>query len=277
MGSSPLARGLPWVATRTSIAAGDHPRSRGVYDGNTTHPPSPAGSSPLARGLPRGSLPDTAPRGIIPARAGFTSTSQRFPGREWDHPRSRGVYGGLAGKDGDRWGSSPLARGLLVVQGGPEVVLGIIPARAGFTYDRAMREQWLRDHPRSRGVYREEAVMIKLSPGSSPLARGLPRTTMPRSTRVIGSSPLARGLPQRAPRGARAMRIIPARAGFTHPSRTRASSLADHPRSRGVYPAPKSVRGRPAGSSPLARGLRWFATIRTRALGIIPARAGFTS
>ena len=51
---------------------GDHPRSRGVYP--MLYPctrPFP-GSSPLARGLRDSERGHSAPRGIIPARAGFT-------------------------------------------------------------------------------------------------------------------------------------------------------------------------------------------------------------
>ena len=50
-------------------------------------------------------------------------------------------------------GSSPLARGLLVPLEVASLMLGIIPARAGFTcavHNEAERP-W--DHPRSRGVY----------------------------------------------------------------------------------------------------------------------------
>ena len=58
--------------------------------------------------------------------------------------------------------------------------------------------------------------------------------------------------------------------------RGRPSRNPDHPRSRGVYPAGGSSRGRAGGSSPLARGLP-AREILARAEGrIIPARAGFT-
>ena len=93
VGSSPLARGLPPHALALMMAhriiparAGftflsdtglaemtDHPRSRGVY----VFPPVPVldceGSSPLARGLPYHVDVLGVGRGIIPARAGFTS------------------------------------------------------------------------------------------------------------------------------------------------------------------------------------------------------------
>ena len=52
----------------------------------------------------------------------------------------------------------------------------------------------LKDHPRSRGVYILAPVSVMW---------------------VVGSSPLARGLPCMRARERRALRIIPARAGFT--------------------------------------------------------------
>ena len=92
VGSSPLARGLHFVAAEPEIDYGiiparagftaglhrrrghppDHPRSRGVYSVTVSKMGLTVGSSPLARGL----------------RGGRTST--RHAG--WDHPRSRGVY-----------------------------------------------------------------------------------------------------------------------------------------------------------------------------------------
>ena len=221
------------------------------------------------------------------------------PWRGWsgDHPRSRGVYPGgrrhrLAG-----CGSSPLARGLPGASGGGGPGHRIIPARAGFTGGTTPPPTVQKDHPRSRGVYRQPPGSRRASPGSSPLARGLHKggdarpvgariiparagftipSTSPRSVRwdhprsrgvylprwacealAEGSSPLARGLP--GPLGSRS-------------SRTR-----DHPRSRGVYR--RKVRdGRiPAGSSPLARGLPRAGAPRRGWTGIIPARAGFTT
>ena len=152
-GSSPLARGLraaPWrlppagriIPARAGFTSGggslggcraDHPRSRGVYGGNTTHPPRPAGSSPLARGLlENGCLQSTAP-GIIPARAGFTLRVDHSHDAGQDHPRSRGVYIDGLGERLHVGGSSPLARGLLGAYWVGLCEGGIIPARAGFT------------------------------------------------------------------------------------------------------------------------------------------------
>ena len=53
--------------------------------------------------------------------------------------------------------------------------------------------------------------------------------------RIAGSSPLARGLPPYDGAGAFDVRIIPARAGFTHGDVLALRAPWDHPRSRGVY------------------------------------------
>ena len=112
-----------------------------------------------------------------------------------------------------------------------------------------------RDHPRSRGVYYHEIAHETADQGSSPLARGLRTPTRPPSART---------------------RIIPARAGFTHPYSRNIALLEDHPRSRGVYVRESSGSMLIGGSSPLARGLRADAYSQRARRGIIPARAGFT-
>ena len=91
-----------------------------------------------------------------------------------------------------------------------------------------------------------------------------------------GSSPLARGLPERGPGHRRRRGIIPARAGFTGRSCRCGRRGSDHPRSRGVYAVLEAGCARGAGSSPLARGLRFRSPRRGGATRIIPARAGFT-
>ena len=193
---------------------------------------------------------------------------------------------------------------------------GIIPARAGFTHRGCRRRQGGRDHPRSRGVYRNPLAEPVLRGGSSPLARGLLCSAShfglargiiparagftvrvhgrglsggdhPRSRGVykthdaqhrkrLGSSPLARGLPARDRVRAPGAGIIPARAGFTQSHGRTADLRPDHPRSRGVYRLWNLTTRGRTGSSPLARGLRARAGIGPRSVGIIPARAGFT-
>ena len=283
--------------------SGDHPRSRGVYATRRQASPSRRGSSPLARGLRDRGVVLLGDDGIIPARAGFTSSSWSTRPRPWDHPRSRGVYRPRTGTGPRGPGSSPLARGLrrrlslLRLAAGSSPLArglrrsggrwparaGIIPARAGFTPLPFTRPYTLSDHPRSRGVY-----LLLTHPH-------------PRST---GSSPLARGLPAVGADAGDLVRIIPARAGFTahapaspnpgtdHPRSRgvydglvpagpvradRRPSQWDHPRSRGVYPRLDPGPPSRLGSSPLARGLQWYGWSITNQQGIIPARAGFTA
>ena len=315
-GSSPLARGLPQqgalaqpaqriIPARAGFTSSrrvsrfvlwDHPRSRGVYRRWRRGQGGGPGSSPLARGLHDVEACGRPGGGIIPARAGFTSSSPT-PTR----PPS---------------GSSPLARGLLTAAPPREPVRGIIPARAGFTTHRSASDPHPRDHPRSRGVYSRLCVLHRRRDGSSPLARGLPVSAAgpapwsriiparagfthresdlrrdqpdhPRSRGVyrflavtdvegLGSSPLARGLRSATQRPAARRRIIPARAGFTASATWWWRSRTDHPRSRGVYGGGRVWRRRGWGSSPLARGLPGFHHTIGPDPGIIPARAGFT-
>ena len=193
--------------------------------------------------------------GIIPARAGFTVAVTPPHGPCGDHPRSRGVYSDSPRTPATLSGSSPLARGLLRLSGDDAGDVGIIPARAGFTFWPCASTCPAADHPRSRGVY----------PSST--ASGASRT---------GSSPLARGLRASRLRGLIVGRIIPARAGFTGPHGRSCRRRGDHPRSRGVYLDKRLTSSCTEGSSPLARGLLPAPAPPTGRPGIIPARAGFT-
>ena len=112
VGSSPLARGLRVSFSSSCVCAGiiparagftaqveevlavrtDHPRSRGVYFGDYDDVHIAGGSSPLARGLLPGLPGLHIALGIIPARAGFTAFTAKFPEIVTDHPRSLGVY-----------------------------------------------------------------------------------------------------------------------------------------------------------------------------------------
>ena len=149
-GSSPLARGLQPVGLRYSR---DHPRSRGVYYEKLVPDSRYCGSSPLARGLHCVDQCLEIHCGIIPARAGFTPAGSWPRVRAPDHPRSRGVYFRFLASRCFFRGSSPLARGLRRRRDHLGHLLGIIPARAGFTLRSRSHPGPRTDHPRSRGVY----------------------------------------------------------------------------------------------------------------------------
>ena len=173
-------------------------------------------------------------------------------------------------------GSSPLARGLQAGLLAEPRSQGIIPARAGFTPVLRWRASRRRDHPRSRGVYPRVAWGGGRGRGSSPLARGL-RVPDPRGDRARRIIPARAGFTGYSPQRSDNPGIIPARAGFTPRGRDPRRPRPDHPRSRGVYRRRARRRGNPGGSSPLARGLLDHEDIWHWGEGIIPARAGFTS
>ena len=255
-GIIPARAGFTAAHAASSRCGGDHPRSRGVYSPTALIADRIPGSSPLARGLLRWRPEAQNERRIIPARAGFTANNKTINLAPGDHPRSRGVYLFRSGTGTCGSGSSPLARGLHIPAQVIPLIIGIIPARAGFTRRCLRRGGAPWDHPRSRGVYNLSAEMQSAGFGSSPLARGL-----------RGWFHFFGGCGG----------IIPARAGFTPAPTVTQLQGEDHPRSRGVYDVMTASGWPVAGSSPLARGLREDAPRAVVVGGIIPARAGFTS
>ena len=152
-GIIPARAGFTTAASMRFRLDGDHPRSRGVYRPNCQQVPAVQGSSPLARGLLESNTRRSSPSRIIPARAGFTDSAFLGAVAAQDHPRSRGVYSPLLLIASSARGSSPLARGLRTQAIRVAAVLGIIPARAGFTIGHGPGGRFDWDHPRSRGVY----------------------------------------------------------------------------------------------------------------------------
>ena len=149
----PARAGFTRMVPDVRDASQDHPRSRGVYSRGQGRRSACPGSSPLARGLLEPARRRHPRRGIIPARAGFTSPTTARSLLAGDHPRSRGVYLEAMVRAGVLPGSSPLARGLQPPGRGFGAAQGIIPARAGFTSATCGSPRTRRDHPRSRGVY----------------------------------------------------------------------------------------------------------------------------
>ena len=90
-----------------------------------------------------------------------------------DHPRSRGVYATLSASPAPPPGSSPLARGLLKWAAEKLGVIGIIPARAGFT----LADPW---NPNDESPYQASFAFtadLALAPQSSDSAAVAQRST----------------------------------------------------------------------------------------------------
>ena len=114
-------------------AARDHPRMRGEHRDSFMGLASVLGSSPHARGARSCGACGACGPGIIPACAG--STPQVLPqAMIWrDHPRMRGEHYRIGGSVFNDGGSSPHARGALLVVVTCCCYAGIIPACAGST------------------------------------------------------------------------------------------------------------------------------------------------
>ena len=172
-GSSPLARGTLGARTATvaikgliparagntvfavvlPIGDGAHPRSRGEHCVGRVGAAGDPGSSPLARGTQAIGMIVTTFTGLIPARAGNTSSSCSYGGIVRAHPRSRGEHMSFEQAATRRKGSSPLARGTLKPLVSFTVCRGLIPARAGNTKPNHQDPRRRRAHPRSRGEH----------------------------------------------------------------------------------------------------------------------------
>ncbi len=276
-GSSPLVRGAPCLerpsacrsriiparAGSTALSSGardvkeDHPRSCGEHLHASSRPSTRRGSSPLVRGAQLRCDRYKARHGIIPARAGSTRPRIWAAHARRDHPRSCGEHHLMALKRKAEVGSSPLVRGALALDVLGNLLVGIIPARAGSTCRHAVLEHVHLDHPRSCGEHPPMQRTPSPMAGSSPLVRG---AQLPRLRRV------------------RREGIIPARAGSTEQRGRHDGRKADHPRSCGEHTRQsRMVRGLLGGSSPLVRGAQSPRQEGANHDRIIPARAGSTA
>ena len=274
------------------------------------------GSSPLSRGILNARHINLRWIRIIPALAGNTTPAKASWSASSDHPRSRGEYMGGAVWIRYLVGSSPLSRGIRMVNSQEEVRERIIPALAGNTTSGSVTLAALPDHPRSRGEYQIQAENRRLLHGSSPLSRGIrderfqchqhsgiipalagntplfeleilcepdhPRSrgeyplTINLFPLILGSSPLSRGIQTVSEKSWEGGRIIPALAGNTPFQRGTTGSATDHPRSRGEYIPPDFGPAFPGGSSPLSRGILRLLPAGRVSGRIIPALAGNT-
>ena len=151
-------------------------------------------------------------------------------------------------------------------------------------------------HPRSRGDHLWVPPSIFRVAGSSPLARGPPKSMWVQRwwqgliparagttlwghllvRRGCGSSPLARGPLISDAINIITGRLIPARAGTTPRSMMSGWPTGAHPRSRGDHILELFGLACGWGSSPLARGPPRLQSLGHVRGGLIPARAGTT-
>ena len=179
-----------------------HPRSRGENCGPRACWVRVRGSSPLTRGKLVGRVSLFERRRLIPAHAGKTRRRSVRCGRFRAHPRSRGENERHVVAQLVHNGSSPLTRGKLVVHRRARFRLRLIPAHAGKTVGRTNIHRASRAHPRSRG---ENGLF--LFPG------------FVFCFVLLGSSPLTRGKHRGEWTPGYGVRLIPAHAGKTQPTR----------------------------------------------------------
>ena len=293
-----------------------HPRACGENDGLSELPTARTGSSPRVRGKPRRRNREPEHRGLIPARAGKTTSNRTGSASPGAHPRACGENLVTVPRQSGKTGSSPRVRGKLCLSLWGVGLARLIPARAGKTAARARHQMIRAAHPRACGENTWSPRILSANLGSSPRVRGKPRNSTrpswtlgliparagkttanqpvanrgwahPRacgenatwsltSTPTLGSSPRVRGKPQGRYAYPSPSRLIPARAGKTWCSQRSAWCTRAHPRACGENVVAGIVLFRWLGSSPRVRGKRREGAALAAVARLIPARAGKT-
>ena len=214
-----------------------------------------SGSSPRVRGKLHENAWFPVVVGLIPARAGKTSTITVSRAVVTAHPRACGENPDGGKYTAGQTGSSPRVRGkpgALVLDEG---LRGLIPARAGKT-------------PTSWGTKSASAAHPRAC-GENPSAVGF-------GSSALGSSPRVRGKQCGGRSWSRCIGLIPARAGKTNGRTAAARSGPAHPRACGENTGTSTCCTAAVGSSPRVRGQHGMFLSSEGARGLIPARAGKT-
>jgi hypothetical protein len=315
-----------WTATgraRRPIPGDGAPHAGERDEGADGAPAAGRGGAVLLRLAPGG-------RGDDPRRAG----SDRVPGtRQWrgqrarrhgvifhasstpeDHPRVRGEQHPVKDLVSGEGGPSPRARGADKLLENFGARNRTIPACAGSSLLAGLLGDRRGDHPRVRGEQGKTHLLVVLTLGPSPRARGAgpdlqvagrdpgtvpacagsrlvqsdqlglrgdhPRVRGEQTTSTWrtgprwGPSPRARGAGRGGRRRRRGSGTIPACAGSSPGPRFRSSTGGDHPRVRGEQRNPMSSTFADAGPSPRARGAGTGREACSGDPGTIPACAG---
>ena len=134
-----------------------HPRVRGEHFPETSHMIRPSGSSPRARGTLSAEQPRRPAWRFIPACAGNTAAKKSAYATDTVHPRVRGEHSPPWSAALRGGGSSPRARGTLLVALGRREPRRFIPACAGNT-----ARSWLSSYPRVRGEHSFRKPLIAI-------------------------------------------------------------------------------------------------------------------
>jgi len=304
------------LRTEPSVCTSVHPRASGEHDQVADLLTPEHGSSPRERGTPLPCWMQLPCERFIPARAGNTAFQERCRHLSAVHPRASGEHLNPSAMRWIANGSSPRERGTphMVKRGG--VGDRFIPARAGNTpssqslsppwsvHPRASGEHsspawpppfWTGSSPRERGTHNSRCgpvphnrfiparagntvrARIDIADGPvHPRASGEHRCRVERGDAWRGSSPRERGTHRGARQPVGANRFIPARAGNTSRSTTKAARLPVHPRASGEHLQDMAISIGEAGSSPRERGTHRRPGRRHLRHRFIPARAGNT-
>ncbi len=244
------------VGTNTVLSMpSDHPRACGANYSPFSWGMMQFGSSPRMRGKPAQRVLRRQTTRIIPAHAGQTFARRRAACSGTDHPRACGANALFIERKVLRTGSSPRMRGKRGVIVIVHVAERIIPAHAGQTKSLAALAALAADHPRACGANAVSTAAFMWPCGSSPRMRG-------------------KRLAKRNVHGI--VRIIPAHAGQTGITRSKALGTADHPRTCGANWPGTTQQNTAVGSSPHMRGKPRTRGASGSVARIIPAHAGQT-
>ena len=226
---------------------------RGERHLNTTGVGRANGSSPHARGTPFAGISKAVHDRFIPACAGNAAQADSRNRLSPVHPRMRGERIMSPCATRSPFGSSPHARGTRVCGGRVPQSVRFIPACAGNAPAAARGTSVPAVHPRMRGERRH--------------LHG-------HNYRFHGSSPHARGTPRSRRTGVHQRRFIPACAGNAGAATNETSLMSVHPRMRGERPQNPISPMSSLGSSPHARGTRQQSVVHAFKQRFIPACAG---
>ena len=232
-GITPRWAGCHPHAYRITISRTTHPRVSGENYASRRTAGSPYGSSPHGRGKRERSRRGGAGWRLIPARAGKTTNARMTRASPRAHPRAGGENPPSASAKVTTSGSSPRGRGKRFAASVRNRPAGLIPARAGKTWDNISSAVSSAAHPRAGGENHRMSAAAQDALGSSPRGRGKLNGTQ--------RSYVSNGL-------------IPARAGKTRGVGFRRRSRPAHPRAGGENQISAQEFNEALGSSPRGRG-----------------------